>query len=440
MKKINNQTLKGFADWKPEEFAKRNYIFKVFRKISQNYGFKEYLTPILENIEIYKAKSGEDIGGKELMTCIDRAGRELAIRPEMTPSVTRMVTQTYKSNVKPIKLFSIANFVRNQKPQRGRNREFWQLNYDIFGSDSINADLEILKMALDIMLEFNPPEDSFVLYLNNRKLIDEILIDRIKIDETVKTEVVRILDKSGKLSSEDFKTRLSKLGLNNTDIDKLKKFADSKTQEDLKNNFEKIEETKGFQETVELYKTLKELKYGDWIEFNPSIIRGFDYYDGMVFEVFDKNPKNNRSLFGGGRYNGLADIFGEKPFPAVGCAPGDETLKLFLEEWDLFPVFNTSAKVLVTIFNEDLREDSMRFADKLRKEGINTEIYLEEDKLSNQFSYADQKDIPYVVIIGPDEVEKRVISIKNFKTGEENTDSPENIIKYLTGSQKSGNH
>ncbi len=432
MNNISNQTLKGFADWQPEEFAKRNYIFKTFRKVSKNYGFEEYLTPILENIEIYKAKSGEDVGGKELMTCVDRAGRELAIRPEMTPSVTRMVTKTYKSDVKPIKLFSIANFVRNQKPQRGRNREFWQLNYDIFGSNSLNADLEILKMALDIMLEFNPPKNSFVLYLNNRKLIDEILIKRVAVDESVKTEVVRILDKNEKLSTEEFQKRLSKLGLKTENIDKLKKFAESKDQEELKQNFANIEETPGFKETVELYDKLTELGYADWIEFNPSIIRGFDYYDGMVFEVFDKNPNNTRSLFGGGRYNGLAGIFGEKPFPAVGCAPGGETLKLFLEEWELYPNFKSTTEVLVTVFNENLRVNSMKFADTLRKNDINTEIYLEEDKLSKQFSYANQKDIPYVVIIGPDEAEKELITIKNFKTGEENTSSAEDILKSIS--------
>ncbi|HXW00588.1 MAG TPA: ATP phosphoribosyltransferase regulatory subunit, partial [Anaerolineae bacterium] len=164
-RKLSNQPVKGASDWLPEEFAVRRYIFDTWRKINQQFGYEEYLTPIFESAEIYRAKSGEDIGGKELMVITDPAGRELAIRPEMTPSVTRMVTKFYRQAPKPLRLFSIANFWRNEKPQRGRNREFWQLNTDIFGSKAMAADLEILQLALQIMLAFNPPKGSFTLYL-----------------------------------------------------------------------------------------------------------------------------------------------------------------------------------------------------------------------------------------------------------------------------------
>ncbi|MCA9386774.1 ATP phosphoribosyltransferase regulatory subunit, partial [Candidatus Dojkabacteria bacterium] len=151
---LSNQPPKGTADWLPSEFAIRKYIFDTWREVCTRFGYEEYLTPIIESAEIYRVKSGEDVGGKELMTMFDRAEREYAIRPEMTPSVTRMVSKIYNDTPKPIRLFSIANYFRNEKPQRGRNREFWQLNFDIFGSDSINADVEIIQMAIEIMKAF----------------------------------------------------------------------------------------------------------------------------------------------------------------------------------------------------------------------------------------------------------------------------------------------
>ena len=172
------------ADWFPEEYTIRKYIFDTWRKVCISFGYEEYLAPLLEDADIYRKKSGGDVGGKELTIVTDRAGRELAIRPEMTPSVTRMISQIYTSNPKPIRYFSIANFYRNQKPQRGRNREFWQLNYDIFGTNDIDADVEIIQIGVEIMLAFNPPKGSFVAKVNNRKLIDYILTEEANIPQT----------------------------------------------------------------------------------------------------------------------------------------------------------------------------------------------------------------------------------------------------------------
>lgn len=152
---ITNQPPKGTYDWLPEEFKVRKYIFDTWREVCTSFGYQEYLTPLLEYADIYRVKSGEDVGGKELTIITDRGGRELALRPEMTPSVTRLVTKIYKETAKPIRLFSIANFYRNQAPQKGRNREFWQLNFDIFGTHSINADIEIIQVGIEIMKSLN---------------------------------------------------------------------------------------------------------------------------------------------------------------------------------------------------------------------------------------------------------------------------------------------
>lgn len=389
MSNLTNQPPKGTYDWTPEEFVVRKYIFDTWRKVCQSFGYQEYLTPLVEYADLYRAKSGADVGGAELTVFEDRGGRELAIRPEMTPSVTRMVSKIYKESPKPLRLFSIANFYRNEKPQRGRNREFWQLNFDIFGSESSVADLEVLQIALEIMLAFNPPAGSFTMYINSRKLIDAVLAGVEN-----KVDLMRLLDKSAKLPDDV-----------NPDILNLKR----------------IESLPEYQEIKSLLDKLDSLGYSNWVKFDPKIMRGFDYYDGMVFEVFDNKAENSRSMFGGGRYNGLAGVFGGDSFPAVGCAPGDETTKLFLQSWNLIPPLSSNpSRVLVTVFSPELLDKSIELSTKLRQEGIATELYPEDrTKLEKQLKYASQKGIPYVAILGPEEVAKKVVKIKNMSTGEQ---------------------
>ncbi len=423
VKALSNQELKGTKDWLPEEFLIRKYIFDTWRLVCLRYGFEEYLTPLIESAEIYRAKSGEDLGGKELVTFTDLGGRELSIRPEMTPSVTRMVTKIYAASPKPLKYFSIANFVRNEKPQRGRNREFWQLNCDIFGSDSLNADLEILQLALDLMLEFDPPQDSFVLFLSNRSLIEGVLslsgADRLAPDKRL--YVVRTLDKWLKLNAEDIETRLKEAGLSPEGITTINKFMASRRIEDLLNSLPRLADNPGYQKIKDTLTKLSELGYGDWIDFNPAVIRGFDYYDGLVFEVFDKNPENNRAMFGGGRYNGLAEIFGENNFPAVGFAPGDETIRLFLESWNLLEkIKDTEAeKYFLPLLSFSLEPALSRLAKELRGQGRNVLVGLEEQKIGKALEFANKKGINKFVILGADEAKKGIYKIKDMTSGEE---------------------
>jgi len=420
---LSNQEPKGTSDWLPEEFLIRKYIFDTWRRVCERYGFEEYLTPLVESAEIYRAKSGEDIGGKELVTFTDLGGRELSIRPEMTPSVTRLVTKVYAASPKPLKYFSVANFMRNEKPQRGRNREFWQLNCDIFGSDSLAADIEILQLALDIMLEFDPPQESFVLSVSNRKLIDAVLelsgAGELAADK--KLLVVRTLDKWAKLSREEIDGRLADAGLDQKAADIIRKFMGSKSLAELVEKLPALESNFGLEETKKVLDSLDNLGYGDWVEFNPTVIRGFDYYDGLVFEVFDKNPENNRAMFGGGRYNGLAEIFGEKNFPAVGFAPGDETTRLFLESWGLLDRARDGKpeKYYLPLLSEKLVDDLNRLAKELRGQGKNVLVGLEEQKVGKALEFANKKQISKVVILGEDEVKKGIYKIKDMTSGRE---------------------
>lgn len=422
-KKISNQEPKGTADWLPEEFLIRKYIFDTWRRVCLRYGFEEYLTPLVENAEIYRAKSGEDVGGKELVTFEDLGGRELSIRPEMTPSVTRLVTKIYASSPKPLKYFSIANFMRNEKPQRGRNREFWQLNCDTFGSNALAADIEIIQLALDIMLEFDPPQDSFVLSLNNRKLIEAVLelSGAADLAQEKRISVVRTLDKWEKLDKKDIKIRLEEAGLDKKAQLVIKQFMDSRSLEELAESLPGIGDNAGFKELVEITRVLNSLGYGEFIAFNPAVIRGFDYYDGLVFEVFDKNPENNRAMFGGGRYNGLAEIFGEKNFPAVGFAPGDETIRLFLESWKLTDkiVMAAPERYYLPLLDESLTAETNRLAKEFRGQGKNVLVGLEEQKIGKALEFANKRNISQVIIFGQDEIDRGIYKIKNMKDGAE---------------------
>lgn len=422
MEKLSNLPPKGTSDWMPDEFTIRKYIFDTWRKVCLSFGYKEYLTPILESADVYRAKSGDEVGGKELMVFTDRAGRDLAIRPEMTPSVTRMVTRIYEGEPKPIRLFSIANFFRNQKPQRGRNREFWQLNYDMFGAEGIVADVEILQIALEIMLSFNPPKKSFTLFVNNRKLIDTIISDYIKVSDAQRAELVRVMDKWDKLSKPELENWLKEENFSQSQIETLERFMLCKTSDDLLDQFNKIEETEGYQEVSKAVSRLEKLGYQGWVRFQPNIIRGFDYYDGLVFEVFDNHKDNNRSLFGGGRYNGLAKIFSNNEIPAVGAAPGDETLRLFIESWGLEEQIRKEVKMDITyipLLDEKITGNAIRLAQKLRKDGQKVEIGVQVQAFGKALKYADKQGYRFVAILGEEEQQKNIYKLKDMDSGEE---------------------
>ncbi len=424
--KLSNQEPKGTADWLPEEFLIRKYIFDTWRQVCLRYGFEEYLTPIVENAEIYRAKSGEDVGGKELVTFSDLGGRELSIRPEMTPSVTRMVTKIYASSPKPLRYFSIANFMRNEKPQRGRNREFWQLNCDIFGSDSLKADIEVLQLALDLMLEFDPPQGSFSLALNSRKLIDAVLdlSGAEKLESNNKTKVVRTLDKWAKLSQADIKIRLEEAGLGDESISVINDFMASTSLSELAEKIPSLKNNAGFAEVAGIIEALEDLGYDEFIEFNPTVIRGFDYYDGMVFEVFDKSPENNRAMFGGGRYNGLAEIFGETNFPAVGFAPGDETTRIFLETWGLTKKIKLQQpdKYFLPLLDSNLAQETTHLAKALRSRGLSVILGFDEQKIGKALELANKKGYQKVIIFGTEEDKKGVYKVKDMESGGEKTE------------------
>ncbi len=423
---IANTPPKGTSDWFPDEYKIRKHIFDTWRRVCLSYGFEEYLGPLVESTDIWKAKSGEDVWGSELTQITNRNGEldGLAIRPEMTPTVTRMVSRKWKEIDKPIKWFSIANFYRNEKPQKWRNREFWQLNADIFGESSINADSEILTLSLELMRAFNAPKDSYSLKLNHRGLINDffsIVLD-ITSDDT-KRDLMRLLDKYAKLKKDVFEDELAKLWLG-SESQVLHDFMSAKTITDLQQSFVSLAGSESFWEFTSIMKSLEALWYSSEIEFAGDLIRGFDYYDGIIFEVFDNNPDNPRALFWGWRYNGLAKIFGVKEdIPAIGFAPGDETMKLFLEGHNLLEDIQNvyTPKYYLPLLDGAHFTDIQKVASVLRLEWKDVNLWLSEKKLQKAIKYADKNHYSHIVICWEQELDAWKYTIKNLKTGEEET-------------------
>ena len=361
------------------------------------------------------------MGWSELTRLTDRAWNisNLALRPEMTPTVTRMVSRVWKEVEKPVKWFSIANFYRNEKPQKWRNREFWQLNCDIFGQNGIESDIELLSLWLELMLAFNPPKWSFTLNLNHRKLLDVFFS---KISENVdKVLLFRLLDKYKKLEKNVFEESLKNLWMTEENISFTVKFLQSESLKDLEENFPFLLENEEFKYFKNIFESLEKLGYSEYLKFSWALIRWFDYYDWVIFEMFDNNKDNPRALFGGWRYNWLSSIFWVKEeIPAVWMAPGDETMKIFLEGWWLFENMKDEAETIYfPLLEEKLFLDSQALANKLRKSGKNVLFSLNIKKLQKAFKYAEKNNIENVIIFWENELNSGEYILKNLKTSEE---------------------
>jgi len=422
---LSLQPPRGTQDRFPEEYVVRKHIFDTRRKVCVSFGYDEYLWPLVEPADIWRAKSGEDVGGPELTLITDREGKisDLALRPEMTPTVTRMVASRYRQLPKPVRRFSIANFYRNERPQRGRNREFRQLNVDMFGETSLQAEIEILQLALELMFAFDAPKDSFVLKINHRHLIDTFLLEVVGVEKQSKNELVRLMDKREKIGQDGFIQGANELNCSMAQTEQLLSFLQTTTLDQLFAAFPVLKGQKSLQEIQQVNEILTHLGYADRISFSPALMRGFDYYDGIVFEVFDKHPDNNRAMFGGGRYNGLADIFGVKEqIPAVGFAPGDEPMKLFLESrWLLEQIGSErNDNVFVQrIGGEQEQLAAYQVAKTLRATWAAVEVGVTEKSPKKALEYADKKGYTSAVILWTDELTSGSYKIKNLTTGEQ---------------------
>ncbi|MEW6062752.1 MAG: histidine--tRNA ligase [Nanoarchaeota archaeon] len=402
---MNLQAYKGMREFYPEEKLIQNYIVNTWRSVASRYGYKEVECPVIEPLELFTAKSGEEIK-EQLYTLTDKAGRKLALIPEITPSIARMVVQ--KNIIKPIKWFSIPQCFRYEREQQGRARSFYQLNLDILGTENILADAELIATAVRIMQEFKFTKRDFYVRISNRKILNNLL-RAIDIKNT--KEVYKVIDKKLKISKEEFEKELKRLKLNNKQIEELNKI--------LKINNVKILGSYNIDtsELEELFNYLKFYNVTDYCKLDLSVVRGLDYYTSTVFEVFDRSMKL-RAIAGGGRYGNLADIFGKEKCQGVGFGMGDVVLKLFLNEKNKLPMLTSELDYFIAIIDKSFLKDAIRIAEKLRNK-YNVEINFSSKNLSKQLDYANKINAKNVVIVGPKELSKKKVKIKDMKTGKE---------------------
>ena len=426
--KLNTSPYKGTSDSYPEEMFYRNYLFDTWKKVAKRFGYEEYDTPLLEEASLYKAKSGEELSNKQLYTFLDKGGREIAIRPEMTPSLARIIAAKRKELRLPLRLFNIGRFYRYERPQRGRTREFFQLNLDILGVGERTSEVEIIQFIMAVMQELNAPKETYELRISNRYLLDYLYDDILKVSEEQKGDITKAIDIFPKIKSDDFREYLQDLDLDKRQIKQLEEFV----KWDLGKLEEIKDKSKGAEELLKLFSLLEEIEITN-IKFCPYIVRGLDYYTGTVMEMFDiGGDKNPRALFGGGRYDNLLEIFGEEKLPAFGLGWGDITTLDYLRTYNLLPPYTPNTKLFITLMDKEYIEESFKIASFLREKGINTEVQLEEIKLSKQLDYANKKSIPWVLIMGEEEKEKDKVILKNMKTSEQLllsvTEIPEKIV------------
>lgn len=426
-KKLLTTPYKGTTDTYPQDMIVRNYIFNTWTRVARKFGFEEYDTPLLEEAELYRVKSGDDLASKQLYNFMDKGGREVAIRPEMTPSLARMIAAKKNELTFPLRWFNIGKYYRYEKPQKGRRREFFQLNVDILGIATLEAELETFQYILTVMDEFKAPKETYELRVNSRYLLDYLFEDILKLPIEKKPLVARAIDNFTKLRDDAFIGYLEELGLSKSQINKVQEFLKWKL-EDLK----KIEDkSAGAKALLELFEKIDDLKLTN-IKFDPSIMRGLAYYTGTVIEMFDIGSKENpRAMLGGGRYDDLLTIFGQDKLPAFGFAWGDIIMQDYLQTYNLLPAQTTATQVFIPLLDPTLYSETRLIAGKLRKEGINTEAQLVSMRLGNQFRYAAKKNIPWVLVVGEDEMNAKKVQLKNMESGEQSLLSLEEAINII---------
>lgn len=418
---LTTQPYKGTRDYYPKDMFKRNYIFDIWKETAIEFGYEEYDNPMLEDANLYRAKSGEELANTQLYNFVDKGDREVAIKPEMTPSLARMISARLNELPKPIRWFNIGRYYRYEKPQRGRSREFFQLNFDILGEESTNAEIEVFMFIDRVMRKFNAPSNSWKIFINNRKLVDWVLKDKLNLSEDLKPAVSKAIDNYTKIDKNEYPKYLEEIGLTSSQIENLVEFL-SLDIEGLKNI-----ENEGAKELINILESCTKLGIEN-IEFKPYIMRGLAYYTGTVMELFDVGSvENPRALFGGGRYDDLLSLFGKDSLPAFGLGWGNVTMEDFLETYNLIPDYVPQTQVFVSLLDDNYSIVSS-ISKQLREKGIKVEQQIKPSKLGKQLEYANKKGIPYFIIL-----EENGITLKDLKTGEQSIKSIEEIVTTIKG-------
>ncbi len=453
-KALSTDPYKGVRDFYPAEMAVQNHILGTMRKVVERFGYSEYGASVLEPAELYKAKSGEEIVNEQTYTFIDRGEREVTLRPEMTPTVARMIAAERKVLSFPLRWYSIPNLFRYEQPQKGRLREHWQLNVDIFGVKSVQAEVETISIASALLREFGLKDVDFEILINSRKVMNYILGDVFGLDADTARAVSKLIDRKEKMPAADFAAKIEALIGIKHDHEKTQKFLAMLNSQNFDEFISHLPESaraaaKGHEAFIEVQTLLGKLEALGITNarFSQTLMRGFDYYTGIVFEVFDTSPENRRSVFGGGRYDDLLDIFGAEKVAAFGFGAGDVVLRDLLESRNLLPSAAKSADLYLAVMGggkgdnasaaagnaSSLDDSAQEIAQELRAAGVSVAVDYSGRKIGDQIKYADKQNIPFVTVIGEEEIKSGVFKLKNLKSGEEKVVKIEEVAKLVRG-------
>jgi histidyl-tRNA synthetase len=416
---MKTTALPGFRDFYPADLALRSHIFRTWRTVATRYGFEEYDGPPLEPLDLYTAKSGDEIVG-QLYTFKDKGNREVALRPEMTPTLARMVAAHAGELRKPIRWFSIPQLFRYERQQRGRLREHFQFNCDLIGEASPLADAEVIGLAIDVMRAFGLTAANVRVRLSDRRLLNELL-SSFQLTATQASAIYAWLDKQGRSIDAGSRQRLEDLQIDPGIIDFLDAARDVKDIAKLKRVLShKPQAASALTSLEQVVEALHSMDLAHFVDIDLGIVRGLAYYTGTVFELFDTG-RTLRAICGGGRYDNLLSALGDVDIPAVGFGMGDVVLAELLRERSLVPPDLSSIDVFLAFISKDDLPHVLALAHQLRDSGLRVEYALSPQAIGKQLKLADARNARLALVVGPDERARGELVIKDLSSGSQDT-------------------
>lgn len=413
--------LKGTRDFYPEDMRKRRSMLNSLRKTIELYGYDEYDAPLLESFDLYAAKSSPEIIERQSYVFEDRGGDRIVVRPEMTPSIARMIAAKQRELPSILRWYSFPECWRYERPQKGRLRNFLQANIDLIGSDSVEADVEVVDLALSMVRDLGIDMSCIEVRVNDRRLLEGWLTDAGITSEN-QANALSLLDEKDKLEPEVFRTRLVEL-------------SSTESADVLIQKLSLSPETLGVDEKAirlsEVQQQLADIGWRDNVKIDPTIIRGFTYYTGIVFEVYETSGQFRRAIFGGGRYDQLVEAVGGSPVSGVGFAVSDVSLQELLLTQNKEVTDTDPQTIMLIPFSEAEAQEQMKIANLLRTKGIAVATSFPPYGFSPQLKLAQKKRMATVILLAPDELKANEVLVRNFKTGTQETVAINDLVTYL---------
>ncbi|UCD00927.1 MAG: histidine--tRNA ligase [Promethearchaeota archaeon] len=428
-KKFSKEPLRGMDDYYPADLREVNWILETIKDVVERYSYEEFASPQIEPVEIFAAKSSDELVNEQSFIIEKKKGERLILIPELTPSLARMVAAKSQELKKPIRWFSVPTCFRYERPQKGRRRAFIQPNVDILGEESLYAELEIFNIIVDIFLEFGATLEQFQIRYNSRRFMDSVCKFILKIDEDKIPIVYKVLDKSDKMEEDEFEKYVIDTFQDEIITQGVFKCTDARSVAELLKKFENIPEvfyqSEGYLEITNFERLIKEVDISNYCTFSSGTVRGLDYYTGIIYEVFDTGKENIRSIFGGGRYDDLLSLFSDEKITGTGFGMGVYTLSLFLKTYNLIPEEikkkDYSDTIYIASINEDMSPYAFELARIIRDEDLPCMIDYRFKNLKNQLKRANELEVLIVLIVGPEELAEKKVTIRNMVSEEQKT-------------------